>query len=41
MDCMDYEEKQKEIIEMVKKIKKIGVLEYLCAFIRLYLKKWG
>lgn len=38
---MEYKEKQKEIIELVEKIEKIGVLEYLCTFIRLYLKKWG
>lgn len=38
---MNYQEKQEEIIEMIKKIEKIGVLEYLCTFIKLYLKKWG
>lgn len=38
---MDYKEKQKEIIAMVEKIEKIGTLEYLYTFIKLFLKKWG
>lgn len=35
------EKKQKEIIEMIKKVEKISTLEYLCVFIKLFLKKWS
>lgn len=35
------EEHQEEIIEMIKDIKKIGTLEYLNTFIRMFLEKWG
>lgn len=35
---MDY---KKEIIEMINGIKKIGTLEYLYTFIKLFLERWG
>lgn len=35
---MDY---KKEIIDMVQKINKLGTLEYLHTFIRLFLENWG
>lgn len=38
---MDHKEKQKKIIELVERIEKISILEYLYTFIELFLKKWG
>lgn len=34
------EKKQKEMMEMIKKIEKVSTLEYLYTFIKLFLKEW-
>lgn len=35
------EKKQEEIMEIIKKIEKVSILEYLYTFIKLFLKRWG
>jgi hypothetical protein len=35
------ERQKKEIIETVSKIKDAGTVEYLHAFIKLFLERWG
>lgn len=32
---------KEKIIEMIRKIEKVGTLEYLHRFIELFLEKWG
>lgn len=34
------EKKQEEIMEIIKKIEKVSILEYLYTFIKLFLKEW-
>ena len=37
----DSEYYREQIIQMINSIKDGGTLEYLCAFIKLFLQKWG
>ena len=37
-EMMNYKEK---IIEMVNKINKLNILEYIYSFLKLFLEKWG
>lgn len=38
---MDAEKRRKQIFEMIGKIENAGTLEYLHAFIKLFLERWG